>query len=196
MIQFGCPNSRTRSDSWNRWSWIQHQDEFTTKFPTDPEHCQWPIRDNSGGSQFFINVKDNAYLDWFDKRTPSQHPVFGKITEGYEKVLELSQVRTNRRSTDYTCQMNQSRSSDQNRTQDRGQTKTQNKEQFDEPNILCVLQAKKLGICRGFLPGGCSYSQVPGTHRKSQQSLRRQGLDSVKDDAGAAVIGPSICDVF
>ena len=34
---------------------------------------------NSGGAQFFINTKHNAYLDWF---TPGQskHPVFGKVT--------------------------------------------------------------------------------------------------------------------
>ena len=32
---------------------------------------------NSGGSQFFINTKHNSFLDWFDKSTPSQHPVFG-----------------------------------------------------------------------------------------------------------------------
>merc|ERR1712196_228033 len=36
---------------------------------------------NSGGSQFFINVADNARLDWFDKSTPSAHPVFGKVID-------------------------------------------------------------------------------------------------------------------
>ena len=35
---------------------------------------------NSGGSQFFINTVHNSFLDWFDKSTPSQHPVFGKVT--------------------------------------------------------------------------------------------------------------------
>eukprot|EP01041_Mallomonas_annulata_P006268 gene6268-12688_t len=34
---------------------------------------------NSGGSQFFINTVHNSFLDFFDKSTPSQHPVFGKI---------------------------------------------------------------------------------------------------------------------
>ena len=35
-------------------------------------------RPNSGGSQFFINVAHNSFLDWFDGSTPSKHPVFGK----------------------------------------------------------------------------------------------------------------------
>merc|ERR1719433_1935851 len=46
---------------------------------------------NTGGSQFFMNVADNANLDWF---TPgeSRHPVFGKITSGYDEVcVKISQ---------------------------------------------------------------------------------------------------------
>ena len=34
---------------------------------------------NSGGSQFFLNTKHNAFLDYFDNSTPSKHPVFGKV---------------------------------------------------------------------------------------------------------------------
>ena len=34
---------------------------------------------NSGGSQFFINTVHNSFLDWFDKSSGSQHPVFGKV---------------------------------------------------------------------------------------------------------------------
>jgi len=33
----------------------------------------------SGGSQFFINVANNTFLDWFDKSSESAHPVFGKV---------------------------------------------------------------------------------------------------------------------
>lgn len=33
---------------------------------------------NSGGSQIFINTNPNSFLDYFDGRTPSKHPVFGK----------------------------------------------------------------------------------------------------------------------
>ena len=35
---------------------------------------------NSGGSQFFLNTKHNAFLDYFDNSTPSKHPVFGKVS--------------------------------------------------------------------------------------------------------------------
>ena len=48
---------------------------------------------NSGGSQFFINVNDNANLDWFSPG-PSQHPVFGKITSGMDLVVAISEVPT------------------------------------------------------------------------------------------------------
>jgi len=48
----------------------------------------------SGGSQFFINVNDNNFLDWFDRSTPSAHPVFGKVVEGMDLVEKISKVRT------------------------------------------------------------------------------------------------------
>lgn len=49
---------------------------------------------NSGGSQFFINVNNNSFLNWFDRSSPSAHPVFGKVTEGYDLVVKISKVRT------------------------------------------------------------------------------------------------------
>lgn len=52
-------------------------------------------RPQSGGSQFFINVNDNTFLDWFDKSTESAHPVFGKVVEGYDLVVQISKVPTN-----------------------------------------------------------------------------------------------------
>merc|ERR1719199_936796 len=51
---------------------------------------------NSGGSQFFINVVHNSFLDWFDPSTPSKHPVFGKVVENLELVNEIVQVPTSR----------------------------------------------------------------------------------------------------
>ena len=42
---------------------------------------------NTNGSQFFINVGDNTFLD-------GKHAVFGKISNGMELVLELSKVET------------------------------------------------------------------------------------------------------
>jgi cyclophilin family peptidyl-prolyl cis-trans isomerase len=43
---------------------------------------------DTGGSQFFINLKDNTRLDWFCGDSESFHPVFGKVIEGYEKVIK------------------------------------------------------------------------------------------------------------
>merc|ERR1712183_559814 len=48
----------------------------------------------SGGSQFFLNVAHNSFLDWFDKSSPSAHPVFGKVTEGMDLANKISRVRT------------------------------------------------------------------------------------------------------
>merc|ERR1719420_359415 len=49
---------------------------------------------NSGGSQFFLNVADNRNLDWFSPGA-SKHPVFGKITQGFEVAVAISKVPTN-----------------------------------------------------------------------------------------------------
>merc|ERR1712048_1222731 len=48
---------------------------------------------NTGGSQFFINVAHNDFLDWFSPGE-SKHPVFGKITEGMDVVIKISKVPT------------------------------------------------------------------------------------------------------
>ncbi|MFG1520270.1 MAG: peptidylprolyl isomerase [Thermoplasmataceae archaeon] len=44
---------------------------------------------NTGGSQFFINIVDNNYLD-------TKHPVFGKVVSGMEVVDAISKVKRNR----------------------------------------------------------------------------------------------------
>lgn len=49
---------------------------------------------NSGGSQFFINVVDNTYLDWDKPPMSSKHPVFGKVIEGMEVVDAISRAQT------------------------------------------------------------------------------------------------------
>lgn len=51
---------------------------------------------DTGGSQFFINVKNNKHLDWFNGESESAHPVFGKVIEGYEEVIKkIEKVETN-----------------------------------------------------------------------------------------------------
>jgi len=44
---------------------------------------------NTGGSQFFINLVDNDYLD-------NRHPVFGEVVEGMDIVDKISRVETDR----------------------------------------------------------------------------------------------------
>ena len=37
---------------------------------------------------------DNTFLDWFEPSTNASHPVFGRIMENYNLVLQISQVST------------------------------------------------------------------------------------------------------
>lgn len=43
---------------------------------------------NTGGSQFFINLVDNTYLD-------SKHPVFGEVVSGMDVALKIADVGVN-----------------------------------------------------------------------------------------------------
>lgn len=43
---------------------------------------------NTGGSQFFINLVNNNFLD-------GKHPVFGKVVEGLDVMDEIAKVQTN-----------------------------------------------------------------------------------------------------
>lgn len=49
---------------------------------------------NSGGSQFFINVADNTFLDFDKEPLNSKHPVFGKVISGMDVVEKISRVKT------------------------------------------------------------------------------------------------------
>ena len=50
---------------------------------------------NSGGSQFFMNVVHNDFLDWFSEGE-SQHPVFGKAADpaSLDVMVKISEVPT------------------------------------------------------------------------------------------------------
>lgn len=52
---------------------------------------------NSGGSQFFINVADNTFLDFDKQPLSSKHPVFGRVLDGMEVVDAIAVVDTNER---------------------------------------------------------------------------------------------------
>ena len=51
---------------------------------------------NTGGSQFFINLVDNTFLDYDKEPLTSRHPVFGKVVDGMKVVDEISKVKTDR----------------------------------------------------------------------------------------------------
>ena len=100
MIQFGCPFSADpdspRAGTGGPPSG-NIKDEFldSARFSNEPGTLSMANtgRPNSGGSQFFINTANNAYLDWFAPG-PSKHPVFGRVTEGHEVVQAIESTPT------------------------------------------------------------------------------------------------------
>jgi len=100
MIQFGCPYSKDPASSRAGTGGPPHgtiEDEHleNAKFTNAPGTLSMANtgRPNSGGSQFFINTANNAYLDWFSAGA-SKHPVFGKITDGMNVVKAIETTKT------------------------------------------------------------------------------------------------------
>ena len=99
MLQFGCPYSKDPSSRMAGTGGPPHgniPDEFKqdAKFSNEPGTLSMANTGspNSGGSQFFINTVHNSYLDWWDTKSPSKHPVFGKITEGMDVVHQIEKL--------------------------------------------------------------------------------------------------------
>ena len=99
MLQFGCPHSKDPGSPRAGTGGPPHgtiPDEFLddAKFSNEPGTLSMANtgRPNSGGSQFFVNTVHNDYLDWFNPRTPSKHPVFAKITEGMDIVQKIEKL--------------------------------------------------------------------------------------------------------
>jgi len=100
MIQFGCPHSKDPNSPRCGTGGPPHG-TIADEHPADAKLSNEPGtlsmantgQPNSGGSQFFINVSHNDYLDWF---TPGQskHPVFGRITEGMDVVKKIETTPT------------------------------------------------------------------------------------------------------
>jgi len=119
MVQFGCPNAKDprsgkagtggpapgssyqcNGQTIKRNSGGSIPDEFRN--PGCPKLSNEPFslsmantgQPDSGGSQFFINTVHNSFLDFFDKSTPSQHPVFGKVCEGQDVIMQINTCAT------------------------------------------------------------------------------------------------------
>lgn len=85
MIQGGCPQGTGMGGPG-----YTIKDEFTHEGGNNNSRGTISMANagpNTGGSQFFINLVDNNYLD-------SKHPVFGKVIEGMDVVDEIAKVQT------------------------------------------------------------------------------------------------------
>ncbi len=103
MLQFGCPHSKDPNSGRAGTGGPPHgtiKDEHPAAHKLSNEPMTLSMantgRPNSGGSQFFINTKHNAYLDWFSPGD-SKHPVFGKITAGEDVVRAIEKSPTDQR---------------------------------------------------------------------------------------------------
>jgi peptidylprolyl isomerase len=99
MLQFGCPFSKDPTSPRAGTGGPPHgtiKDEFppNQKLSNEPGTLSMANtgQPNSGGSQFFINTVHNSFLDWFDTKTPSKHPVFGRVTEGMNVVKKIEEL--------------------------------------------------------------------------------------------------------
>ncbi|XP_063902665.1 uncharacterized protein LOC135122424 [Zophobas morio] len=116
MIQFGCPYSKDPfshmvgtggptpfstfqscdGSSCVRDSYGNIIDEWIHKISNTPGTVSMANtgKKNTSGSQFFINVADNTFLDYW-RPTPSGHPVFGEVISGMDVINNISRVKTN-----------------------------------------------------------------------------------------------------
>ncbi|PJZ56570.1 peptidylprolyl isomerase [Leptospira barantonii] len=83
MIQGGCPTGNGTGGPGYKIQDEFHKDLKNEKFTLSMANAG----PNTGGSQFFINVRDNFYLD-------NRHAVFGKVTEGSDIVEKISETET------------------------------------------------------------------------------------------------------
>jgi len=101
MIQFGCeftrndPNSARAGTGNSPFGRIKDEHPAEHRFSNEVGTLSMAItgQPNSGGAQFFINTKHNAFLDYFSPGQ-SKHPVFGRVTQGMEVVNAIESVDT------------------------------------------------------------------------------------------------------
>ena len=100
MCQFGCPHSRDPQSGRAGTGGPPHgtiADEHPEehRFSNEPGTLSMANtgRPNSGGSQFFINTANNAYLDYFSPGQ-SKHPVFGRVVSGMDVIQKIESTPT------------------------------------------------------------------------------------------------------
>lgn len=91
MIQSGDPLSKDDAQQ-ARWGTGGPGYKIDDEFNPDLKNYEYTISmanagPNTGGSQFFINVANNNFLD-------NKHAVFGKVIEGKEVVDKISVIKT------------------------------------------------------------------------------------------------------
>jgi cyclophilin family peptidyl-prolyl cis-trans isomerase len=90
MIQSGCPHGNGTGGPG-----YSINDEFHKELSNVRGTIAMANRGpNTGGSQWFINLVDNTYLDFDKPPGSSKHPVFGKVIHGMDIVDAISQVKT------------------------------------------------------------------------------------------------------
>ena len=86
MIQWGDPDGT--GSGWESIYWESFEDEFDPSLKNDRGTIamanSWPA---TNGSQFFINVVNNNFLD-------NKHTVFGVVVEGMDTVDKISKMKT------------------------------------------------------------------------------------------------------
>ncbi|MBI2573751.1 peptidylprolyl isomerase [Candidatus Woesearchaeota archaeon] len=92
MIQGGDPLSKDPTKQ-GRWGTGGPGYNIKDEFHKEMKNVRGTIAmanagPNTGGSQFFINIADNNYLD-------RMHPVFGNVTGGMDVVNAIATVKTN-----------------------------------------------------------------------------------------------------
>lgn len=86
MIQWGDPTGT------GMWGESIYGEKFDDEFHPELQNNKYTLSmanagPNTNGSQFFINVADNNYLD-------NKHSVFGEVVEGVENVEKMAKAKT------------------------------------------------------------------------------------------------------
>ena len=102
MVQFGCPHSKD-PQSPRAGTGDAPGGPIPDEHPADAKitNARGTLSmankgPQSGSCQFFINVVDNPYLDWFSPGA-SKHPVFAKVIDGMDVVDSISKAPRDQR---------------------------------------------------------------------------------------------------